>query len=404
MITNRIDFVDVNLWEEGSTIETSFKKTAEGYLEGRAIVSNVGVFTYVLPDGTIQRELRPPAEVFAEDSINSLKLKPLTNDHPAEKVTAENIKKYQIGFSGDQVFKDEYYLSIPISITDSDAILEVDNGKRAFSCGYSVDIEYKAGTWCGVDYDAVQRNIRYNHIALVDRGRAGDKARMKLDASENIGVQLKNDSINTEYKNYNGGANMAQTIKIDGVDYEVDKDVKKHIHVLDTKLDTIEKESKAEIEKLKKDNSELQAKCDQFEDEKLDLQKQIEDAKKIEKDVLDSAVKSRMVVLSASDIAGVELKGDEDDLTIKKEIIKKLYPASSEKIDKADSVYIEARFDVALEKIAELKKDSKEVSEILKNDSATQNNDAGEKTIEQARKDMQDYFLNLYKTNDSEGK
>ena len=96
MITSRIDFVDIEPWLEEHSIETGFKKTTEGYLEGRAIVSNVGVFTYVLPDGTIQRELRPPEEVFAEESINSLKLKPITNDHPAEKVTTENIKKYHI--------------------------------------------------------------------------------------------------------------------------------------------------------------------------------------------------------------------------------------------------------------------------------------------------------------------
>ena len=74
----RYDSLDPGKW-----MTTAFTKTPEGFLTGRAIVTNVGVFTYRNKDGGITRELRPPEEVFAVDSLNSLKLKPVVNNHPS---------------------------------------------------------------------------------------------------------------------------------------------------------------------------------------------------------------------------------------------------------------------------------------------------------------------------------
>lgn len=52
---NRYDSLDAGRW-----MTSPFTKTPEGFLTGRAIVTNVGVFAYRNKDGTIIRELRPP--------------------------------------------------------------------------------------------------------------------------------------------------------------------------------------------------------------------------------------------------------------------------------------------------------------------------------------------------------
>jgi hypothetical protein len=63
----------------------------------------------------------------------------------------------------------------PSTINNADAIEDVLNGKRALSMGYECEIEKapEGATWLGMAYDSIQRNIRYNHCAIVDAARAG---------------------------------------------------------------------------------------------------------------------------------------------------------------------------------------------------------------------------------------
>jgi hypothetical protein len=86
--------------EPAQWMTTPFSRTTEGFLSGRAIVTNIGVFTYRDADGNVSRELRLPEEVFHPDSLASMKLKPVTNDHPAEKVTPANSKELAVGSLG----------------------------------------------------------------------------------------------------------------------------------------------------------------------------------------------------------------------------------------------------------------------------------------------------------------
>lgn len=66
----------------------------------------------------------------------------------------------------------------------------IRNGKKELSLGYKCEYHLQPGMWNGVPFDAVQKNIRGNHIALVDRGRMGADVRvydgMTCDAAEII--------------------------------------------------------------------------------------------------------------------------------------------------------------------------------------------------------------------------
>ena len=76
----RYDRIDAPTW-----MTDPFEQTPEGFLRGRACVTNIGVFPYRLEDGSIEYELRHPEDVFDSESMASLKLKPVTNNHPKEK-------------------------------------------------------------------------------------------------------------------------------------------------------------------------------------------------------------------------------------------------------------------------------------------------------------------------------
>lgn len=368
----RYDIIDAPNW-----MVEEFHRTKEGFLQGRAVITNVGVFTYKGVNGDVRRELRLPEEVFSRASINSLRMKPITNDHPSEVVTPDNIKKYQVGsmggnpaadgtYQGDPEYTsnggvydgrngklpytDRYHLTSDMSITENEAITDVVNGKRALSAGYSVDLEETPGVWMGMPYDAIQRNISYNHVAIVDRGRAGDAAR----------IVLRNDSADAvctgrvEIENEEGKSMPeTKTIKIDGMDYQVEPYVGKHISELTSRADKV----KTENEKLKKENSILKADRDSAKDELEAVKKNAEG--KIDQKKLDAAVEERMRLKLAMEWAGIKADGN-GSLTLremKEQIIVKAFPrADAEKdkefkeaLSKMDETYISGRFDAAVE-------------------------------------------------------
>lgn len=342
---DRVDYMPFS--DEGPTGSYMVEKmelTVDGYLTGRAIATNVGVFPYLMEDDSVQYELRAPEEVFHPDSVKTLKDLVMTNDHPKERVTSENAKKLSVGFTGD-VHQDQYHLAPKITIIDAEAVQDVQGGKKALSCGYSLDLEFTSGTWMGVHYDAIQRNIRYNHLAIVPKGRAGDAATMKLDSVDPVGVQ-KIDS-----KDRGEGS---MKITVDGITYDIEdanfvklyQDIAKELE--QTKADVATKST--ELEKATNDLSISTANADTLKDDNVKLKKDIEDLKKADHaDEINKAVKARIDLEKTAEKAGVEVKEDSSNEDLKKEIILTVYPNAKTKLDTCDSVYLDARYDGVIE-------------------------------------------------------
>ena len=161
-------------------------RTDEGYLIDTPTVGRTGIQLYKNADGTIRRELRPPEEVFKADSLATYAGKPITDEHPGEPVTAKNAKRLSVGVMQEAGKQDGDNVVAPITIFDQDMIDKVmKGGKRELSLGYKVDLEETPGEWNGQAYDAIQRNIRVNHLAIVPRGRAGN-ARLNLDRHDAV--------------------------------------------------------------------------------------------------------------------------------------------------------------------------------------------------------------------------
>ena len=159
--------------------ETYF--TPEGYLIDHPILTRVGIFEYKNPDGSIRRELRLPAEVFAPESLASYKGKPVILTHEAGMIDSDNVQQEQIGTILSEGTQDGDNVRAQIIIHDA---RKLDYGLRELSLGYSLDLEEVPGEWQGQPYDAIQRNIRVNHLALVEKARAGDSARLNIDGED----------------------------------------------------------------------------------------------------------------------------------------------------------------------------------------------------------------------------
>lgn len=162
------------------TVETNY--TEEGFLIDHPIVTTVGIFEYMNPDGTIRRELRLPEEVFAHESLVSYKGKPIIVTHDAGRITKENVEQETIGTILSDGYKDGDNVRAEIVIHDTDKMKQ--SGLRELSLGYNLDLDETPGEWNGHHYDAIQRNIRVNHLALVAAARAGEQARLNIDGKE----------------------------------------------------------------------------------------------------------------------------------------------------------------------------------------------------------------------------
>ena len=153
--------------------------TPEGYLKDRPILTRVGIFEYENADGSVRRELRLPEDVFDPESLASYRGKPIIITHDAGLIDKSNVHEESIGTILSEGYRSEDCVRAEIIIHDTEAMKE--SKLKELSLGYSLDLEETPGEWNGQHYDAIQRNIRINHLALVGEARAGDKARLNID-------------------------------------------------------------------------------------------------------------------------------------------------------------------------------------------------------------------------------
>lgn len=160
---------------------------ANGWWEvKRNPLSKVGVFPYLgssLPGAQdparIYHVLRPAEELADPETINSFKLVPFIDDHTMLGASEYGLtpaeQKGVQGVIGEEVFFDQFsgLLLGNIKVFSEYAVNRIEGGKRELSCGYRCIYDWTPGVFNGIPYDAVQRGIRGNHVALVDAGRMG---------------------------------------------------------------------------------------------------------------------------------------------------------------------------------------------------------------------------------------
>ena len=174
----------------GYTISPNQLETGEGFLICKNVpIARTGTQDYLGSElglsggdsGRIIAVLRSPDEVFSEAALASFEGKPVTNDHPPGLIGPDDVKNYEMGHAqnirrGTGEWKD--FMIADLHIHDRDLIDAIQNGKREISCGYECDYaKNEDGTYS-------QKNIRGNHVAVVDRGRAGKRAAI-LDSDKN---------------------------------------------------------------------------------------------------------------------------------------------------------------------------------------------------------------------------
>jgi hypothetical protein len=318
-------------------------RTPQGFLRVPATPTRAGIFSYRRADGTTRRELRPESEVFHADSLSSLSGAPLTDLHPREMVSPKNVRTLAIGHVGDSVRRDGQRVAAEITIEDDAAISAVERRDRVeLSCGYACELDETPGTHEGQRYDAVQRKIRYNHVALLPRGagRGGPDVALRLDSGD---AMLEAPFTETVQQRQDSGDLMDPkdliNVRIDGLDLSVPK----------TGAQFVEKAIKDRDEKigaLTKERDTLQGRFDAASKELEDTKKKLTEASDTKR--LDALIAERVTLLEAARrVLPAEHKYDGQTTRQVQEAALLKLDSKLDLTGKSDE-YVAARFDAAI--------------------------------------------------------
>ena len=183
----------------GSHISDHILKTPEGFLICKDVpIARTGTQQYRgcefgAPVGdAVYNVKRPEAEVFDRAAVASFEGKPVCDEHPDEDVTPDNYGRYMKGVCRDVRRGDgdlSNCLVADLVIYDADLINKIEAGKREISCGYDCLWNPTSDS----SYD--QLEIRGNHVAVVDKGRAGHKVAIRDTAVDKKGGKKMSESL-----------------------------------------------------------------------------------------------------------------------------------------------------------------------------------------------------------------
>lgn len=161
---------------------TSRKFDENGYMTVESNpITQVGVFQYLgrsigadEPD-KVYNVYRPAEELGKQECVDSFKNLPIIDDHtmlgPAEDGFTPPEKKGVHGSTGDAVRFADNKLLADLKFWGQGIIDKIKSGKKDLSLGYRCIYDKIKGVFEGQAYDYVQRDLRGNHLALVDQAR-----------------------------------------------------------------------------------------------------------------------------------------------------------------------------------------------------------------------------------------
>ena len=289
--------------------EIKATRTDEGFILDTPAITRCGVFPYRNADGTMRYELRHPDDVFKQDSLDSIKGKPVTALHNGL-IDNTNSTGVTVGAVMSAGRQDGDNVTAEIVIHDTSM---VDGGSKDLSCGYTLNLDEESGVYNGQTYTHRQRDIKYNHLAIVKAGRAGN-ARLNLDS---IDFQEEKETM-VKYRLDNG------------VEYDVTPEIDAELKKMNQ--DIADAKAATEAEK---------ARADAADDAKAKAEASIAKARE------DAAneVKARLKLEADAKALNVEFKEDATDSEIKIAVIKSVR-TNFDATDKAEA-YIDAAYDLA---------------------------------------------------------
>lgn len=334
---------------DSSIIEIINKKLDEnGYLVIDCIFARTGIqerlgleIDTALEPMKIYKEYRSPDEVFKDSVIDGFRRVVITNNHPEELLDSKNTKNYAVGFvSANVEVVDEKYLKTQITIYDEETIKDIQAGKVELSAGYLYSLQFVENQ----EFDYLQKDIKPNHIAIVQAGRCGSSCSIAFDNNFNL-TKGKNGMKVTFYRHLPSGekevlfeidiSNEEEAQKLQGFANTLYEQSKKMVEASNAKDEDLE-EAKAENETLQKAVDSLQA--------IVDMKKPAKDC-----DILKTMALDLAGVIAVAKDAGLDIKDFKTGMDLKSKVVAKFNPTIG--LDGKSEDYVNSAYDMTVEAI-----------------------------------------------------
>jgi hypothetical protein len=341
--------------------------TPQGGLRIPAVLTRTGVLQYQDGAGKKWGEYRPESEVFAADSLASLRGAPVTNGHPDHLVTTQTFRADAVGHTCEDVRRDGEFVAATLIVNDAPVVASV-NAKdlHDISCGYECDVDQTPGvTATGERYDAIQRSIRYNHVAVLPpgAGRAGPDVALRMDGSavevrqpqtapaatnsSDVRATATQSPTSTQVTRADGAQeHLMKPLKIRGREFKLDADT--GVDAAQGAVDDVVKKSDDDAAELTQIKAKLQdalmlvAAAENKATVASAAAAQPVTEESIPEDVMDSALVNREALRTAAKKHGVEIKGLKR-ADARKAIVVKAHPAV--KLDGLDAKMVSGLVD-----------------------------------------------------------
>ena len=347
-----------------------FEITSQGFLVADANLTRIGVFDYY-EDGKLVRELRPPDAVFDKASMDSLRFAPLTDLHPDEMISIDNVQKHAIGLVGENIERRGDFVAGKVVIQDKAKIKEIldkfDKGESIeLSMGYDAQVDDISGTDPkDGHFDKTQKEIVYNHASIVPRGRAGRDVKLIMDAEAEFDTKTKPKKKDTEVKTvqFIKGAISKCGFHMDAVNAEVNDDSVGTVEKLSGKIDeaviVIGTQDEA-LTTAKTDKEALQAKHDQLVEDNAKLKTANDELTSPDSATLQAIIAARADMETLATTLGVKTEKEDgskhDSPTLRNAIIAAASADGKFDAEGKEEVYLAARYDAVVGMVASAKK------------------------------------------------
>lgn len=313
------------------------RQDQDGFLYTEAVTGRTGILHYRNADGTPRRELRLPEDASSAASLQSMIGKPVVITHKGGMVNGKTARHRNVGTMLSARFDSAQGVTLnQIVIHDEQAQEAGRTTHKYLSLGYRLDLEERRGYYSAAlneisdtpkdgfePFDAIQRNLVVNHLAMVPMGRAGEVARLNLDGNE--------DYFDNEEKP------MPKIKLANGTEIEVAQEVADHVSGLQTRLDGAEatlSTTKGTLTAVSAERDSLKQTVDGFED-------------KLKQARMDAAEElqatAKLIGSVAHKVTDVDGKSDTE---IKAAFVKAVMPAIN--LDGKDDLEISGAFEYAL--------------------------------------------------------
>lgn len=334
---------------------TSRSYTPNGFLKAKALIARTGIQEYFgfelgLTDEPLKkvRIYRPESVVFDDAVLNSCLGLDITNDHPSVDVNAETYKALTCGCvtsKGERSAEQPEYIVCDILVKDKQAIQDIESGKSELSAGYQSRCVLTDGvTPDGEHYDGLIEDIILNHVAIVEKGRAG----------------------NARILDHEGVSGMKRTLILGDKEVEFvaeSSDIEDAFKAMTEEAETI----KTQLADAQTARADLEAKLADTQAELEAVKAQVlTDAQinELVKQIADAQTKARTLCGEGFVCDSV------NPVEIKRQALAVVFP-KSDFADKSND-YIEARFDASLEAQVEVEASRKALADALKKQEKTE--------------------------------